>query len=281
MPQNRPRPTFLYIGMPKAGSTWLFEALRQHPEVFVPIAKDIQYFDRHYDRGLDWYLDFFRPARHRRAIGELSHDYYAVPEAAARIARDLPGVKLICCLREPGDFVLSAYRYNKMHHLTDEVGFDDFIDLERTRRYTNYLENLRAYFDEFPPSDMKIVFYEDLANAPRALLSEIYGFLGVAGSFTPTVLHRRVNHARSPRSMAVTRFAYATGGLLRSLGMASLVGAVKSSPLVERSLYRREAVPDGGRPQAIARVRERCRRDYDALEGLIGKRLPQAWYGAR
>lgn len=278
MPDERPCPNFLYIGMPKAGSTWFFEALRQHPEVFVPIAKDIQFFDRHYDRGLDWYSDFFRPAKQRVAIGELSHDYYASPEAASRIARDLPNVKLICCLREPGDFVVSAYTYNKMHHLKDGAEFDDFIEMDRTKRYTNYLANLQVYFDEFPSSNMKVVFYEDLTAAPQALLSEIYDFLGVTSFFTPTVLHRRVNQARNPRSKAVTHFAYATGGLLRSLGMASLVGAVKSSPFLERSLYRRETMSACSEPQAVAKVRRRCSRNYGALENLIGKRLPQGWY---
>lgn len=273
----RPCPSFLYIGMPKAGSTWFFEALRQHPEVFVPIAKDIQFFDRNYERGLDWYSDFFRPARHELVTGELSHDYYASPQAAARIARDLPDVKLICCLREPGDFVVSAYKYNKMHHLKDDVDLDGFIDLDRTRRYTSYLENLSSYFAAFPESNIKIVFYEDL-SAPQALLSDIYGFLGVNPCFTPTVVHQRVNPARNPRSKAATRLAYGTGSLLRSLGMASLVGAVKRSALVERSLYRRDALPILSGGEALASVRRRCRRDYRALEDLIGKSLPQTWY---
>ena len=275
----RPRPSFLYIGMPKAGSTWFFEALRQHPEVFVPIAKDIQFFDRNYERGLDWYLDFFRPARPGLAAGELSHDYYAAPQAAARIARDLPDVKLICCLREPGDFVVSAYKYNRMHHLKGGVDLDAFIDLDRTRRYTSYLENLRPYFEAFPASDIKIVFFEEL-SAPEALLSGIYGFLGVNPAFTPTVVHQRVNPARDPRCKAATRIAYGTGSLLRSLGMASLVGAVKRSPLVERSLYRREALPVEAGAEALASVRRRCRRDYRALEDLIGRSLPQTWHQA-
>ena len=30
------RPDFLYIGIARAGSTWLFNMLREHPEVMVP-----------------------------------------------------------------------------------------------------------------------------------------------------------------------------------------------------------------------------------------------------
>ena len=280
MKATQPCPNFLYIGMPKAGSTWFFEALRQHPEVYVPIAKDIQFFDRHYERGLDWYRHFFRAARQSPAVGELSHDYYASPEAARRIARDLPEVKLLCCLREPGEFAVSAYKYNKMHHLNENVGFDDFLEMERTRRYTDYLNNLKVYFDEFPSSSVKVFFYEDLKNAPQDLLREIYDFLGVSSSFVPTVLHQRVNPSRRPRSWTATRLAYAMGSLLRSLGLASLVGAVKSSPLVERTLYHRGALPTVPPNGSLARLRERCRTDYGALEELIGKPLPQQWYEA-
>jgi len=39
-------PNFLGIGVPKAGTTWLYENLRQHPQVWLPPAKEIHYFDR-------------------------------------------------------------------------------------------------------------------------------------------------------------------------------------------------------------------------------------------
>ena len=41
-------PNFLYVGAGKSGSTWIFEIFRDHPEIFVPISKDIMFFDRYY-----------------------------------------------------------------------------------------------------------------------------------------------------------------------------------------------------------------------------------------
>jgi hypothetical protein len=32
-------PTFLYIGAAKAGSSWIYTTLRQHPQVFIPLKK--------------------------------------------------------------------------------------------------------------------------------------------------------------------------------------------------------------------------------------------------
>ena len=40
------QPDFLGIGAPKAGTTWLYENLRKHPEVWLPPTKELHYFNR-------------------------------------------------------------------------------------------------------------------------------------------------------------------------------------------------------------------------------------------
>jgi hypothetical protein len=54
-------PTFLGIGVPKAGSTWLYETLAAHPHIWVtPNEREVHFFDRYYeDRRLSWYEQFF------------------------------------------------------------------------------------------------------------------------------------------------------------------------------------------------------------------------------
>ncbi len=39
-------PTFLGIGAHKAGTTWLFEQLRSHPDIWLPAVKELHFFDR-------------------------------------------------------------------------------------------------------------------------------------------------------------------------------------------------------------------------------------------
>lgn len=39
-------PDFLGIGGGRCGSTWLYDNLRKHPEVWMPPRKEIHYFDR-------------------------------------------------------------------------------------------------------------------------------------------------------------------------------------------------------------------------------------------
>ena len=43
---NKPGPDFVCIGAQKSGTTWLYENLARHAEVWVPPVKEFHYFDR-------------------------------------------------------------------------------------------------------------------------------------------------------------------------------------------------------------------------------------------
>ncbi len=44
-------PTFLGIGAPKSGTSWLHDVLASHPDVWKAQRREVHFFDRHYDRG--------------------------------------------------------------------------------------------------------------------------------------------------------------------------------------------------------------------------------------
>src|SRR5947207_15540157 len=52
-------PHFLCIGAQKAGTTWLYENLRVHPQIAVSPRKEEHYFDLRYHRGLKYYAAQF------------------------------------------------------------------------------------------------------------------------------------------------------------------------------------------------------------------------------
>ena len=47
-------PRAIIIGVKKGGTRALLEFLKEHPDVRAP-SQEVHFFDRHYDRGLDWY----------------------------------------------------------------------------------------------------------------------------------------------------------------------------------------------------------------------------------
>ena len=121
-------PTFLIIGTMKGGTTSLHRYLRQHPEVFMPERKELNFFldeyagppidppeERNWSRGITWYERQFAGAEDERAVGEASANYSRYPTypgVAERIAKIVPEMKLIYLMRNPIDRVLSHYLHD-------------------------------------------------------------------------------------------------------------------------------------------------------------------------
>jgi len=266
-------PNFLYIGPPKSASSWLYELFLRHPQVFVPPAKDIYYFDRHYDKGEEWYGSFFTGATPRHtAIGELSHDYLYSEVAAQRIHRDLEGVKLLVTLRNPIDRAISHFRYSAQF---GNVPDDFFRAIEinpliiEFGRYSRYL---RPYVERFGPDRLKISLFDDLRRDAQGFSADILRFLGV----DPHVdfdFSSKVNAAATPRNALLTHLTRNVAGRLRAFGAADLVGRIKRSKHVRNALFKptpKYDVPEHIRGYLIETYDDELR----SLRRLLNRDLP-------
>jgi hypothetical protein len=224
-------PNFLYIGPDKSGSSWLFHVLSRHAECYVPAAKDIYFFDRYYDRGLDWYHSFFKGAPPgAKAIGELSHDYLFSTKAASRIARDLPGVRLVSSLRNPVERTFSHYLYLVRSGLTNqsfEVALEQFPELIDNSLYAKHLA---VYFRKFDRAKIKVLLFDRLQDDPCGFASELFEFLEM--SLTEKIPYEdHVLPAGRPRSAALARVLKVGANVARDLGFPDIVGRIKRGPL--------------------------------------------------
>jgi hypothetical protein len=274
------RPNFLYIGTAKAGTSWLVEAFAEHPDIFVPVAKDLDYFCHQYNLDEQWYLRHFAPADQQTAVGEISHDYFLFSETAARIHRFNPEMRLIVTLREPGSLLRSFYRYSQLHSKLADEGFRTFANHPDVYRYVNYYDNLKPFYEIFPPENIFITYFEDLKASPSAFIADIYTFLKVDATFQPKMLDRRFNTARSSRWRFLTRLAYDTAGALRRIGLASFVGTVKRNPVFTKLLYSNQTPPLDILPEDLQDFRACISTMYHDLEQMTGKPLPGSWYQA-
>jgi len=72
------KPDFLIIGAQKAGTSWLWDMLNQHPGTALPKIKEIHYFGSSelYARGPDWYYEHFAQTDRSKVTGEASTTYF-------------------------------------------------------------------------------------------------------------------------------------------------------------------------------------------------------------
>jgi len=268
---------FIYVGTPKAGSTWLFEALGDHPEVRLFPSKSSKFFETpspkpiaHYQRQIDGFPDGGR-------IGEISHDVYLYPGSAAFLRKHFPGVRIVVCLREPGDFARSLILWLRSH--TREYGDHprDMMAHPKLRAWMDYHAGLAQFFREFPREQILVTFFDDFRSDPRAFYRAVCRHIGIDPVYLPASLGKVVNPARAPRFPLLTRSAYHIGGVLRAVGFGPFVEAVKRSSVVERILYDGSQDVDPAVVECATRQREQARSSLDALESLIGQPVPESW----
>jgi len=136
-------PGFLIVGAQRCGTTSMYRTLSQHPAVLKAVLhKGVHYFDTGYGHDLAWYQGHF-PLRARAAAARLitgdepltfeSSPYYMFhPLAGARIAADLPGVKLLVLVRDPVERAYSAHAHEIARGFETEP-FERALDLEEER----------------------------------------------------------------------------------------------------------------------------------------------------
>ncbi|MFM8860999.1 MAG: sulfotransferase family protein [Acidimicrobiia bacterium] len=265
-------PDFLILGAQKCGTTSLASALRTHPQVFLPSAKEAQHFGTvDVDQvGDETYRRFFSEWSGEPVVGEASPSYLFLPRAAAQITRALPEVKGIVLLRNPVDRAYSGY-WHRVRAGRVRGSFVQEIDDELARgssprgSFRNILERgeyasqLRRFFDHgFDRGRMLILVFEEMVADRSSALGEIEDFLELdrfldaiprENSMRRNALPRRIRAALDPHYRS---------------GWARLVHRLTDRPFT----------PPPMEPEVRARLVEYFRPHNARLAELLGRDLP-------
>lgn len=218
-------PDFLIIGAMRSGSTALFKYLAEHPSIFMAYPKEVRYFNKHFDMGIEWYRDHFDEANSDQLAGEATPSYMHHHETVDRMADTVPGARLIAILRDPVDRTYSHYWMDRTSGRAD-VSFETYLEDTRVLEWGRYAEKLRMVTGRFPKNQLHVVFHEQLRDRPRDLYQEVCGFLGVDTTVFPPSLGRTINPYLEFRSFAFRSWYQR---LPPSLGMAkSLAGRLNT-----------------------------------------------------
>ncbi len=133
---TNPMPDFVIIGAQKGGTTFLYHLLIQHPLVKPAVRKEVHFFDRHFEKGIEWYRQSFPDPKWkggRKIItGEASPSYLIHPLVAERMAETVPQARLIVILRNPVDRAFSHYQM-QVKRGQEPRAFEEVVEAELTR----------------------------------------------------------------------------------------------------------------------------------------------------
>lgn len=231
-------PHFIIVGAARAATTSLHYYLTRHPQIAMSRIKEPNFFL--FDRGTDPPTPLVAPdARllaksvvtprdyHRLfarpdggVAGEASPLYLYVRETPALIAAANPATKIIVVVRDPierarshfmsvagaslnGDTV-GAFRRAIEPELA-EPGYTPYAIGAHYLRLGRYGEQVARYLDCFPPDQLLVLSFDEVAHHTPIALARICDFIGVDpgfdfGALAPHNSSRR--RGREPRRLA-------------------------------------------------------------------------------
>jgi Sulfotransferase domain len=201
-------PNFIIAGGVATGTSFLSEALKSHPDIYLPRIHrpepNFFHYSWKYKKGYDWYLaTWFTESSNQCAVGERSSLLLTSESSPERIANNLPDARLIFCLRNPFTRAWANYRFTVLEGL-ESLPFEDALRLEEARMrsasgiwsevqphaYTFrsiYSSGIRRFQRYFRSDQILYVKSESLSANPQHELSRVCNFLGVESGYKLTL----------------------------------------------------------------------------------------------
>ena len=293
---HKKMPNFLIVGAAKAGTTSLYEYLRQHQDIFMPRWKELSFFigdpcgPLHKVKKPVYYYKVFAEAKYQRALGEASTSYLFDKAAPAIIKKKLGTVKILAILRDPVAMSYSLYNHQVRKEGETIADFEAALAVEGKRREDSdfkrqcygwhanyyyfqrglYYEQVKRYLDTFDKDNVKIFLFEELARDAVQVAQEAYRFLGVDDNFVPDI---KV-HNLAGGIISIPRFWQDTGLFLKTFQFVFSKNIIKKAPHLLRNIGRKPPAPINPATERI--LRQKFYDDICRLEHLIGKDL-SAW----
>jgi hypothetical protein len=218
-------PNFIIIGAAKSGTTTLFDAVGQNPNVFAAGKKEIKYFsrDERYELGVDWYQDtFFKNAEKYPVRMEASPAYLTWSEKTApriKVVYQERPIKFAAIFRDPVKRAYSHYWMRvRMKHET--LSFSEAIYAEESRLKENwemlstkgdglygyfragcYATKLKPFLELFPRENFYFLLLEDIQNDFNKNIRSLFSFLEIEDTHQISAIES--NEAAVPRNKNV------------------------------------------------------------------------------
>lgn len=170
-------PDFIIIGASRSGTSSLFRSLLQHPDLSGPPSgnkKEVHFFDKKYDRGLQWYRAQFRG---KKMNCEATPNYLYDKKCPALIAKDLPDCRFIVMLRNPVERAYSHYRnWKKKNSWTEKtIKRSSHLVIQKGE----YVKQLKRWFHFVDKSKIMIIRSEDFYGNPEKIIADVINWMGL------------------------------------------------------------------------------------------------------
>ena len=282
-------PTLLYvIGAAKAGTSWLYRYLRNHPDCHLRSIKELHFFDRIAEGWVDpsrnrltaelsGLEEKFVGAKAERLIelgteiadinawlDVLRHDGDRTAAYLDYLKRGLDGEKLIGEIT-PSYALLSAATFDQMAGIAPDVRFIFIMrdPVERLWSHVRMEVRRKSATGEVDFAAARRLFFD--------VLSDKQPDIAARGDYAATVEKLKATVDPNRVLLAFTEEMLSDSGIRK---ICTFLGIRYVAPEIERRVH--EGAHLSMRPRQRQAAREWLKPQYDYVEQLFG-RLPKAW----
>jgi len=286
-------PNFFIVGAAKAGTTTLYEYLKETDGVYMSPVKEARFF-HHPDishkilqnviSDEKKYLKLFNKVTDEKAIGEASPSYLLDPESPEIIHKKIPNAKIIIMLRDPVQRAFSQYlmkKTNGVEQRTFHQVIEDYMsDYENGRDHWDrtiyaglYTKNVKKYTDIFGLQNVKIIMFEEFVKDTPKYVKEVLDFLEV-DSELPLNVGKVYNAYGEPRGKIADRML--ANKLIWKIGVKIIPRTFRQG-LRKKIFLKNKKKPK--LPEEDGRVLQKFYKDdVNSLEKLLDRKLPWKWF---
>jgi len=282
-------PNFFIVGAAKAGTTSLYEYLKDIPGIYMSPVKEPNYFSQktmpeEYPvsiiRNKAEYLSLFENIKDEKIIGEATTSYLTDPDAPYQIHKIIPTAQILISLRDP---IERAFSHYLMHiqttwltsSLSEELKKSSSMDFNPNKPHLKlehglYYDSIKRYQNVFGKKQIKIIIFEEFIRNVKDSLEEILKFLNVSypSHDFQNIIHNPYRGARGGKIVQKIR----AGKTLRPIVKTLL------SPSLRKSLRAKFIIKKMPKPKMNQDDRDFLvkfyREDVQKVETLLGRKLP-------
>lgn len=187
------------VGAQKAGTTSLFNYLKEHPFIEGHISQELSYFidDAEYKKGYLYMFKKYYNEKNNSIYIAKNAGLYVNETAIERLQNHNPNCKIVYILREPVSRTISSFLMeknsgwlkNNFNELPNEVKKHENGEYSLMYKlFINqslYINHLKTIYKYFKKENVYIYLFEDLKSKPMKIYKDIIKKLNIDSDFIP------------------------------------------------------------------------------------------------